>query len=167
MKYSKSETLSHIVSINNPECLITLNDLILTEGYDGTEVVFNEDVTVLDMDCVEINNARNEGNRNRYSSMDCAFAIKDEVNGNVKMLLVELRFNYKSLQNLKQDKLLSKVSGTTLALGNSVSISDNYIFIFNSNLKAQARSWFFRKFPTIPRNYMVMDIFELRTNVFA
>lgn len=100
MKYSKSETLLHIVSINNPECLIVLNDLLFTEGYDGTEVVFNEDVTALDMDCVEINNARNEGKRNRNSSMDCTFAIKDEVNGDVEMLLVELRFNYKSLQNL-------------------------------------------------------------------
>lgn len=167
MKYSKSGTLSHIVSINNPKCLINLNDLILTEGYDGTEVVFNEDVTVLNMDCVEINNARNEENRNRNSSMDCAFAIKEEINESVEMLLIELRFNYKSLKNLKQDKLLSKVSGTTLVLGNSFSISNNYIFIFNSNLKAQARSWFFRKFPTIPRNYMVMDIFELKLNFFA
>jgi hypothetical protein len=167
MKYSKSETLSHLVSTNNPGCLCIYQDLIITEGYDGSECVFDRDVIVLDMDCVEIKNAINEGNRNRNSSMDCAFAIKDDKNGNVEILLVELRFNYKSLQNLKQDKLLSKVSGTILALGNSVSISDNYIFIFNSNLKAQARSWFFRKFPTIPRNYTVMDIFELKTNFFS
>jgi hypothetical protein len=167
MKYSKSETLSHIVSTNNSGCLSIYQDLIITEGYDGSESVFDRDVIVLDMDCVEIKNALNEGNRNRNSSMDCAFAIKDETNGCVEILLVELRFNYKSLQNLKQDKLLSKVSGTTLALGNSVSISNNYIFIFNSNLKAQARSWFFRKFPTIPRNYSVMDIFELKTNFFT
>ena len=167
MKYSKPETLAHIVSINNPGCLTIFNDLIVTEGYDGAGNVFNDDVIVLDMDCVEINNARNDGNRNRNSSMDCTFAIKDEVNHSVEMLLVELRFNYQKLKKLKQQKLLDKVSGSTLALGTSVPISPTYIFIFKTNLKAQARSWFFRKFPTIPRNYVVMDILDLKACYFV
>lgn len=166
MNYSKPETLAHIVSVNNPGCLTIFNDLIVTEGYDGTGNIFNDDVIVLDMDCVEINNARDDGNRDRNSSMDCTFAIKD-VNHNVEMLLVELRFNYQKLKRLKQQKLLDKVSGSTLALGTSVPISSTYIFIFKTNLKAQARSWFFRKFPTIPRNYVVMDILDLKANYFV
>lgn len=166
MKYSKPETLAHIVSVNNPGCLTVFNDLIVKEGYDGVGNVFNDDIIVLDMDCVEINNARNEGNRNRNSSMDCTFAIKDEVNNNVEMLLVELRFNYQKLKKLKQEKLLDKVSGSTLALGTSVPICTTYVFIFKTNLKEQARSWFFRRFPAIPRNYVVMDILDLKAIYF-
>lgn len=166
MKYSKPETLAHVVSINNPGCLTVFNDLVVKEGYDGVGNVFNDDIIVLDMDCIEINNARNEGNRNRNSSMDCTFAIKDEVNNNVEMLLVELRFNYQKLKKLKQEKLLDKVSGSTLALGTSVPISTTYVFIFKTNLKEQARSWFFRRFPTIPRNYVVMDILDLKAIYF-
>jgi hypothetical protein len=161
MKYSKSQTLNHMESVNKPECLKNLNDLIIKEGYDGVNNVFDNEVTILDLDCVESKNAMKERRTNR-SSMDCTFAIEDEITGNVEMLLVELRFNYVNMQNLTRRKLLDKVSGSRIALGSSVKINDDNIFIFKSELKEQAKSRLFRMLPKIPNNYLVMDMLDLK-----
>lgn len=166
MKYSISQTLKHIESVNKPECLKNFNDMIVEEGYDGVVSVFDDNVIVLDLDCVESKNAIKERRTNR-SSMDCTFAIEDVETGNVEMLLVELRFNYVTMKNLTRTKLIDKVSGSTIALGNSIKINEENVFIFKSELKEQAKSRLFRMLPKIPSNYLVMDIFELKTTYFV
>jgi hypothetical protein len=99
--------------------------------------------------------------------MDCTFAIEIEETDSYEMLMVELRYNYLNLQNLTRTKLLDKVSGSTLALGNSVIISNIFIFIFTTALKEQARSRLFRMIPRVPNNYVVMDIYELKAQYFS
>ncbi|TAG54367.1 MAG: hypothetical protein EAZ27_09135 [Cytophagales bacterium] len=164
MQYSKLATLNHAVSVKNPACVTNFNDLIIKEGFEGSEIVFQNDVIVLDMDCVESKNANAEKGDN-LSSMDCTFAI--EINKiNVEMLMVEPRFNYKNLQNLDRKKLLDKVKGSTKALGNSEKINEKNVFIFNSYLKAQAKSRFSRMLPRIQDNYIAMDIFDLHNLYF-
>lgn len=163
MKYCKTLTLKHIESINKSECLKNFNNLIVQEGYDGLKKVFSKEIVVLDLDCVESKNAINEKRTNR-SSMDCTFAIKNEITGDFEMLLVELRFNYINMRNLTRIKLLDKVKGSTIALGNSVKINEYNIFIFKSDLKEQAKSRLFRMLPKIPNNYVVMDIFDLKAS---
>jgi hypothetical protein len=166
MKYSKESTLKHSVSLNRTECLKAFNDLNIAEGYSGITDLFSSDVFVLDLDCVEAKIAADE-HRIRRSSMDCTFAIEIEETDSYEMLMVELRYNYLNLQNLTRTKLLDKVSGSTLALGNSVIISNIFIFIFTTALKEQARSRLFRMIPRVPNNYVVMDIYELKAQYFS
>ena len=80
---------------------------------------------MLDLDCVEINIARSE-HRPNNSSMDLCFVTTDDINDLVQ--LVELRFNYTELKNVKRTKLIDKVNGSTNVMGNSMSISNEYIF---------------------------------------
>lgn len=166
MKYSKGLTLIHPASLNKPECIKAFNDLNITEGYSGPSDLFSSDIIVLDLDCVEAKISADE-HRIRRSSMDCTFAIENEETNSNEMLMVELRYNYSNLQNLTRTKLLDKVSGSTLALGNSVIISNIFIFIFTTILKEQARSRLFRMLPKVPSNYIVMDIYELKEKYFS
>ena len=164
MKYNKIETINHIVSQNYPCCLKDFNQVILDEDNSLiTLPTLFSDVTVIDLDCIEIIKAKNEG-RNRASTMDCCFAISDA--SNLEMLLVELRFNYQNLSNLNRNKLVDKVNGSIAILGNTVKISNSYVFIFQSNLVQQAKSRLQRMIPQIPNNYVVMDINHLITNYF-
>lgn len=96
--------------------------------------------------------------------MDCSFAISDEEI--VNMLLVEFRFNYKNLANLPAGKLRDKVSGSFNLLGESPTIHNFYIFVFNNDLIQQAKSRFSRLNPRIPNNYIVMNIYELHNVYF-
>jgi hypothetical protein len=163
MLYSQGDTLNHKIAVAYKACLLDLDDLIHQEDNlsVGNVGQFNSSV-VIDLDSVEVLKAQAEV-RQQNSTMDCSFAIKDK---KTEMLLVEFRFNYSNLKNLNRNKLISKVSGSILLLGNSIPINSNYIFIFHKNLVAQATSRFFRMNPRIPTNYIVMDLDYLKATYF-
>ena len=149
MKYSKIETLELSAQINKDRCLDYLNDLILKEGCSETMPVFVNNEIVLDMDCVELQLAT-ANVRNQNKSMDSAFIIADNAGGIIEILLVEFRFNYTNLKNLKRDDLEGKVSGSIACLIPFTNIHSNYFFIFVSSLKNQAINRLNRMLPRIP-----------------
>lgn len=165
MKYSRELTENHPMALDKPECLKNFNDLNLNEGFDGVIDLFDDSIIVLDLDCVELKDAKRE-RRNQNSSMDCTFAIQDETTGNSQMLLVELRYNYTNMQNLTRKKLIDKDTFSRLALGNSTTSTPESIFIFHKDLNAQAKSRLFRMLPRVPSEFVVMDIYELKTEYF-
>ncbi len=159
MKYNKIETLNHTVSKSFSCCVKDFDDIILEED-DLLSVKPNlfSNVDVIDLDCVELNLAKSQ-RRCQNSTMDSSFAISD--NRDIEMLLVELRFNYRNLSNLNRKKLIDKVNGSISILGNTVKINDTYIFIFQPNLVALATNRLRRMVPTIPNNYVAMDLDNL------
>ena len=165
MKYSRSLTISHPTALEKPECLKNFNALNIEEGFNGLVDLFDDSVIVLDLDCVELKNAMRE-RRNQNSSMDCVFAIHNEETGKSEMLLVELRYNYINMQNLTRKKLIDKDTFSRIVLGNSRFINSESIFIFHKDLKEQAKSRLFRMLPRVPSEYIVMDIYELKTQYF-
>ncbi len=82
-----------------------------------------------------------------------------------EMLLVELRFNYQNLKNLKKSDLEGKVRGSVALLPNNV-IHTEYLFIFQPNLVAEARRRLARMNPVIPNNYKTMDLDKLKETYF-
>lgn len=165
MKYNKTDTQNHIVSLAHESCLKDFNQIVLDED-DSISVLptyFINDEIVLDLDCVEVNLAKSSG-RNRNRTMDTAFVISNT--SKMEVLLVELRFNYQNLSNLNRIVLLEKVQGSILALGTSIAINGNYIFIFQPHLIQQAISRLQRMNPRIPNNYVAMDLARLIGNYF-
>jgi len=165
MRYSKDKTLNHVQSLAFPNCLKCLDLLVIREGLCNSSGLFNPDILVLDLDCVEACLASKE-RRLKVKSMDFAFAISGGEPTELFMVLVELRFNYKNLQNLNRVELLGKVDGSTIALGGSIPINEKKIFVFKDNLKEQAKSRLFRMNPQVPNNFIVMDVIELKETYF-
>lgn len=164
MKYSKPKTASHIVARTYPSCLVDIDQLIFKDDDSLLEVGNQfQNSDVIDLDGVEILRAKNE-RRNRKSTMDCTFAISD--GSKTEMLLVEFRFNYENLKNLNRNKLVDKVECSREILGDSIPITENSIFIFKKELRAQAESRLYRMYPRVPNNYVVMDLDELKTHFF-
>lgn len=164
-KYSKVETLSLAKRINKEQCLVDLNNLIINEGFSGTVPIFIQNEIVIDMDCVE-KIVADEERRNRNKSMDCVLVIIDSVNSTKEILMVEFRFNYINMRNLDRNSLYGKVDGTKINLLNELNICNEYLFIFNSNMKQQAINRFRRMIPNLPINYIVLDIDDLKLRYF-
>lgn len=161
MKYSKPETLNEFQSSPFFGCITNLNVLVSKEGFKG-EPVFETDAIVLNLDCAEELLA-NSFSRLRESSMDCCFVITDESKSLNEVLLVEFRYNYTNLKNVNRKKIVNKVEGSKRLLSDSFRIHDINIFVFQSNLKEQAKYRFNRILPRFPMNYKIMDTEELMT----
>ena len=82
------------------------------------------------------------------------------------MVIVELRLNYINPNNVRREELEEKAIGSIAALGSSIPVHDNFIFIFQSNLVEQARNRLYRMNPRIPSNYIVMDPNTLKHTFF-
>jgi len=164
-KYSKIETLNLSKRINKEQCLVDLDNLIINEGFSGAVPIFIQNEIVLDMDCVE-KIVADEERRNRNKSMDCVLVIIDSINSTKETLMVEFRFNYINMRNLDRNALYGKVSGTKINLINELNTFNEYLFIFNSNMKQQAINRFRRMIPNLPINYVVLDIDDLKSRYF-
>lgn len=163
MKYNKEKTLKHEIADNFENCVKILDELIEDEGYSGPLPIFDVEVEVIDMDCVELISASNQG-RDQNKSMDCAFIISDHQND--KVVFAEFRFNYENLANLNRKSLIGKVTGSTAIIGGSVPVLQEYAFIFESSLLQQARSRLSRMNPVIPNNYKAFDVEGLKHKYF-
>lgn len=164
MIYDKDSTLTHPLARRLPDIITGLDSIIHKED-DSSDCVANNfpDTLVLDLDAAEVATAKNES-RDQNSTMDCAFAVKES--NTVNMLLVEFRFNYINLKNLNRNKLIDKVVGSGLLLDHSVGIFNEYIFIFQPELKAQAQRRLFMMNPRIPTNYIALDVSDLKSRFF-
>lgn len=156
MKYSQEETEKVAARINKTGCLEDLNILIERDGCTDVMPVFTKNEIVLNTDCVERVIAIEE-NRNMNKSMDCIFVITDD--NNLESVLAEFKFNYEGVRNLKSSKLIEKVKGTSINLKiDSLHIHDNYFFVFDSNMKEQARNKFRRFNPRLDSNFIFTDL---------
>ncbi len=165
MKYCAQTTQDHKIAVEH-ECLQGLDELMIQEGYIGATPFFHPQVQILNLDIAESKVAAKEM-RVPNKSMDLAFGLRDDsLNGLKKMLLVELRFNYINMRNLKRSDLIGKVQESKLIMENNPEVEGYFIFIFQTNIKAQATNRFFRMNPVVPSEYVVMDINDLKQKYF-
>lgn len=135
MEYNKNFT----ISISLPrQCLKQINVLSRKDGGKG---FFLDDVEVWSMDDVERSFSPNQP----HNTIDIAMGVSDEGvrEINKRMLLCELRFNYKTPGNIKKSDLEKKISCTKDLLG-SERIEPKVYFLFSSDKIQQARSIFER-----------------------
>lgn len=165
MKYCRITTENHPVSLTHIGCIEDINHLLVNEGHVGAAALFTNGEVVLNLDCVEALIALREA-RERSRSMDFSFGIANEDQSIRLIVLAELKLNHQNPNHVRREHLEEKVAGSILALTNAVHIYANYIFIFRSDKKEEAKSRFFRMNPRIPNEYLVMDLQELHYNFF-
>ena len=131
-KYCADTTNQHPISKKFKDCVEKLDTLCKEEGAKKTP--FSKE-QCLNIDRVENILAQNE-KRNARKTMDISFGLKS---GNEKrVILCELRLNYKNVNNLKKSELDSKISNSRNILGHSTVIFNPSLFIFTSQIKNQA-----------------------------
>ncbi|KAF2518361.1 hypothetical protein E0W68_10090 [Flavobacterium salilacus subsp. salilacus] len=162
MKYCKNITEAHPFIMECSNSLIKIEKLLVNEGLKGANPFTDTEHLVVNMDHVETYFAKKE-KRNERSSMDFSFGISSP---SEKYVLAELRFNYKKITNISKVDLIHKVEGSITTLKGKVELNSEYLFIFQSNQKEQARSLFYRNL-RMPKNYLVKDVTELKTDFFS
>lgn len=164
-KYNRQATHDHEASVKYPSCLKSLEHLILKDynGLTQSELksFFSSDpadYNILSIDDVEILIAKSE-KRNRNCTVDSAFVInKDD---EYRILLVEFRFNYENVQNLKRIDLLNKISGSQNILKDTLSYHDKIYFVFDEKLKQLAKNRLMRMNPRVPQSFEAINLQDL------
>jgi hypothetical protein len=165
MKYCEQTTRGHEINQRtNGACLSSINEVIEKDDSTKTNLIFERDVIVINLD--EAEKVISRGQQCKPSkSMDICFGLTNK-EFNLSILLVEFRFNYRNMRNLDKSELDGKLQGSKKLLGESISIKDEYIFIFQKDLQQQAKSRLQRMNPRVPSNYVVMNIYELKNKYF-
>lgn len=105
---------------------------------------FHKHILCLDMDTYEKVNTK--GNADK--TVDAVIGIRS-YNGHEllkpRMLLVELRMNYKSPNNLSVASLIGKVNHTLNILGKAEKIDEHYLFVFTDSIYELTKRWFYSK----------------------
>lgn len=165
MKYCKITTINHPISLTYPNCIEDINSLFIREGYASPEQPFINNEVILNLDFVESEVAP-LANRLKNRSMDFTFGLSNNGQSIQLMVLAELKLNQQNPNQLKREHLEEKVAGSMSVLNSSIDIYANYIFIFRSDKKEEAKSRLFRMNPKIPNEYLVMDIEEFYNTFF-
>ena len=165
MKYCRTTTLNHPVSVAHPNCIEDINTLIVREGCSRAVPLFTNSEIVINLDFAEELIANASG-RLLNKSMDMGFGIKNSSSTKINMLMVELKFDVKDFYHLRRKDLEEKVAGSSLILGNIPPIYKLYIFIVKSDKIQEAINRLFRMVPKIDSNYVAMDIYQLKDRFF-
>jgi len=115
-------------------------DAISKKDYPD-EDFFDKRIACLDMDAYEAIVC----NGVKGCTMDAVIGIKDFSGNrfhNTRLLLVELRMDYKSDKNLSKTRLEQKVCHTKSLLGGETKIDETCCFIFRNNIINKVRRWF-------------------------
>lgn len=166
MKYCQVTTVNHPTSLANLTSIEDFNTLLTAEGHHASIAAFTNGEVVLNLNTVETLIAISQGNRPKTKSMDCCFGIANNDRSIQLMVLVELKLNHQNPNNVNRAHLEAKVAGSVSALTNIIPIYANYIFLFRTDRKEEAKSRFFRMNPRIPNEYFVMDLSELQSTFF-
>lgn len=166
MKYSLERTNFFANQIKHNNCLVDLNFFICKEGCLVNMPFFLNNEVALDLDEVERNTARVES-RQQNKSMDSAFVVKNDLN-NESIVLVEFRFNYRSMRNLKAKDLRGKKKFSSALIKNMgfTNIHTDFYYVFDSNLKEQARRYFRSLYPHIPNKFKPVTIDDIKELYF-
>lgn len=121
------------------QCGSTLN-AVSKKDYPN-EDFFDKGIKCLDMDAYETKTCHGS----KDHTMDAVIGIKSYSNNRfhaTRLLLVELRMDYKSEKNLSKIALEKKVSHTKSLLGNNCPINHNSFFIFRPGVIQRIKRWF-------------------------
>lgn len=121
------------------QCGSTL-DAVSKKDYPN-EDFFDKSINCLDMDAYETKTCHGC----KDHTMDAVIGIKSYLNNkfhSTRLLLVELRMDYKSEKNLSKTALENKVSHTKDLLGNGSPINVNSFFIFRPGVIQRVKRWF-------------------------
>lgn len=158
MKYSKEATETHLLSCQYKDCLQLVSVCLHTEG--GKGALFCNKETCLNLDRIEKTLRRSMP----QATMDFTIGLSQTLRKE-QMLLVELRFYYKSPKNIGKQEILDKINHSKDLLAGST-IHPNYIFIFKENVCCQARSHFNRLFSGRKTPCLIMTEEELYEQFF-
>lgn len=103
---------------------------------------FRTDVDGIDLDQYEIDRAI----ANRDMTMDAVIGVADYANNrivNSRLLLVELRMDYDSTKGLRHSSLRGKITHSRAAIGTSVRVDEENVFVFRKDVAEQAKKWMF------------------------
>lgn len=120
------------------KCSDTLT-AVSERDYPGRDY-FDPAIECLDMDSYETKVSHGQSG----STMDAVIGISDCDNKrmlNSRLLLVELRLDYKSANNFSKTKLESKISHTKDLLGVEMMIDKQSVFVFSESVAPRARHW--------------------------
>ena len=165
MKYCKTTTMNHSVSLVHSDCIENINELVQREGHDVNELVFINKEICLNIEIVESKVAALE-NRNRNKSMDFAIGLSNSLTNDKEILLVELKLNLQNPRNIKKEELEAKVLGSSNILSNELPNHNQYLFIFKDNFIEQARYSFRCIKPNFNSNFIPLNITQFHSKYF-
>lgn len=158
MKYSKEATERHALSCQHRECLQLLTAFIKEQGGKGTLFCNKESCINLD-DVEELLHPHN-----LQATMDLTVGLfqnrKEE-----QMLLIELRFKYKSPKNIGAQDIRKKIEHSKDLLSGSI-VHPYYIFVFKENVIGEAKSHFNRLFAGKKTPCLILTEQELHEQYF-
>ena len=165
MKYCQDTTETHPLSLAHPHFVEDIHAIAMAEGYSRAPVIFENAERALNLDKVKepIYNALGQ---DLPRSMDMTIGLKSDDTLHRQMLLVEFKLKVKIPTNVDGKDLIEKVNQSVKMLGETLPIREEYIFIFHSDIKEEARSRFSRRFTKIPRTYIVMDMETFKATYF-
>ena len=100
------------------------------------------DIEGIDIDQFEIDRTIAD----RDMTMDAMVGVADYSNNrpvNNRLLLLELRMDYDSTKHLRHSKLHGKINHTRAAIGTSVRVDEENVFVFRNDVAEQAKKWMF------------------------
>lgn len=115
-------------------------DGVSKKDYPGKDF-FDKNICCLDMDAYETQICHGS----KEHTMDAVMGIKNYADNKFcspRLLLIELRMDYKSERNLSKTVLEKKVSHTKDILGCNIPINETCFFIFCPNVIQRVKRWF-------------------------
>ncbi len=121
-------------------CSSTLND-VSNDDYHNSNY-FDPDIECLDVDYYEQKILQHQ---QPNPTVDAVIGIQTYNNNsatNDRLLIIELRIDYKTTSTLSKTEMEQKVNYTKILLGRDIDINSKSFFIFNESLAPQAKRWF-------------------------
>lgn len=167
MKYCENLTMSHMKSVDHPEILIPICDLLIKEGCLLNEVspFHNNKSLVINGD--ELEAIRVLGtHEDKKKSVDLIFGIKSD-DGIENIQLVEIKLNSQNtFYFLDKPSLREKVIRSSAALGTSAIIAKKYYLLFKKEHLELAIRYLFRINPRLNNDFKAIDVVGLHQKFF-
>lgn len=157
MKYCRVTTCGHELAKKHPDCLQDIYVCMRDEGGKGH--LFAKKEVCINLDKVEVKGL----NADKEATMDMCIGVSSNDKSR-SMLLIELRFRYKSPRNISETNIRNKITHSKELVKGI--IAPNYIFLFSKKCKNEARAHFNRIFNGRKVSCIIMDEEEFYHNFF-
>lgn len=166
-KYSKEALFKHKIALDYPFLLENINDVLENESKECTNCslpYFENNELVINLDLLEKTLLEKNIIEKRLQSVDISFAILCENQTN--MVLVELKLNVKTPNNIEKVSLESKVLNSKNRLGSQYPICEKFYVVFPKKMIEQARRRFYLMNPKLNNNFIAIDMHTLKEIYF-